>query len=66
MLTETEQRVLKQLDKPTGDGEERLQKYRAEQQEIKNEKTKNNPIVMGSVGFMGIRNFDFICKYLIF
>jgi len=37
MLTETEQRILKQLDKPVGDGEERLQKYRAEQQEIKNE-----------------------------
>ena len=37
MLTETEQRILKQLDKPIGDSEQRLQKYQAEQQEIKNE-----------------------------
>ena len=37
MLVENEQNIMKRLDKPIDDGEEKLQKYRAEQQEIKNE-----------------------------
>jgi hypothetical protein len=40
MLLETEMNILKRLDKPVSDGDEKLQKYRAEQQEIKNESTR--------------------------